>query len=79
MDPSISERVAATLPEPDLPAPTDIVQTMLMKDGFFVGWKFRHDGGSAVLHTGGRTIEFDDEQGRRLKTVAVESERGAAA
>ena len=39
MDQSIPERVAATLSELGLPAPTNIIQTMLMHDGYFVGWK----------------------------------------
>jgi hypothetical protein len=79
MDPSISERVAATLSELGQPAPTDFIQTMLMKDGYFVGWKFRYDGGYAVLRTGGNTIEVFDEQGKLLKIVGAEHERGAAA
>ena len=79
MDQSIHDLVAATLSELGLPAPTNIIQTMLMNDGYFVGWKFRYDGGHAVLHAGGKTIEFYDEQGTLLKTVGLEDERGAAA
>ena len=79
MDQSIQERVAATLSELGLPAPTNIIQTMLMHDGYFVGWKFRYDGGCAVLHAGGNTIEFYYERGTLPKIVALEDERGAAA
>jgi hypothetical protein len=79
MDKSIPDLVAATLFELGLPAPTDIIQTMLMKDRYFVGWKFRYDGGHAILPAGGNTIEFHDEQGTLLKTVAVEVDKGAAA
>jgi hypothetical protein len=39
MDQSIPERVAATLSDLGLPAPANIIQTMLMHDGYFVGWK----------------------------------------
>ena len=59
---SIHEALAATLSELGLPAPADIIQTMLMKDGYFVGYKFRYDGGSAILQAGGNTIEFFDER-----------------
>ncbi len=73
MDQSIQERVAATLAELGLPAPTSFIQTILMKDGYFVGHKLRYDGGYAILRAG--TIEFYDGQGRLLKTDA----QGAAA
>ena len=65
--------MAATLTELGLPAPTNFIQTMLMKDGYFVGHKLRYDGGYAILRAG--TIEFYDGQGRLLKTDA----QGAAA
>jgi hypothetical protein len=76
---SIHELVAATLTGLGLPSPTDIIQTMLMKGGYFVGFKFRFDGGHAILQAGGNVIEFFDEQGKLLKTTAVEGDRGAAA
>ena len=79
MDPSIQEKVAAALSELGLPAPTNFIQTMLMHDGYFVGWKFRYDGGYAVLRTGGNTIEVYDGKGKLLKVVALEAGKGAAA
>jgi hypothetical protein len=57
-----------------LPAPANIIQTMLVKDRYFVGWKFRYDGGYAILRSG--QIEFFDEQGTLLKVVGLVS-RGA--
>jgi hypothetical protein len=79
MDPSIQEKVAAALSELGFPTPSNFIQTMLMHDGYFVGWKIRYDGGYAVLHTAGNTIEVFDEQGNSLKTVALEAGKGAAA
>ena len=79
MDQFISETVAATLSELGLPSPTNMIQTLLMKERNFVGWKIRYDGGCAVLHAGGNTIQFYDEQGTVLKTVALKAEKGAAA
>jgi hypothetical protein len=37
MDQSIQERLATTLSELGLPALTNTIQTMLMKDRYFVG------------------------------------------
>ena len=79
MDTLIHDLVAAALAELGLPAPTNVIQTMLMKDRYFVGWKFRYDGGYAILLVGGSTIEFYDEQGTVLKAIALGTERGAAA
>ena len=79
MDTSIYDLVAATLSELGLPAPADIIQTMLMKDGYFVGYKFRYDSGHAILQAGGSTIEFFDEGGKLLKTVVIDADKGAAA
>lgn len=76
---SVHDLVAATLTELGLSVPTNVIQTMLMKDGYFVGHKFRYDGGYAVMRTGGSTIDFYDDDGKLLKTVAVEAEKGAAA
>jgi hypothetical protein len=79
MDKSIHDLVATTLSELGLPAPADMIQTTLVHDGYFAGWKLRYDGGYAVLQAGGDTIEFYDEQGMLLKTVGLGDERGAAA
>ena len=76
---SIHDLVAATLSELGLPAPANIIQTMLMNDGHFVGWKFRYDGGHAILQAEANSVELYDEQGTLLKTVSLEEERGAAA
>jgi len=78
MDKAISDLVAATLAELGLPVPTNIIQTMLLRDGYFVGWKLRYDGGHAILHPDGGTIELFDEQGTVLKTVALGTEQEAA-
>ena len=78
MDPSIHKLMAATLSELGVPAPADTIQTTLMYDGYFVGWKCRCDGGYVIFRVGGGTIEFYDEQGTLLKTVAVGTDREAA-
>ena len=79
VDQSIHERVVATPTELGMPAPSDFHQTMLMKDRRFVGHKFCYDGGYAILRVDSNTLELYDEQGKLLKTVAIEDESGAAA
>jgi hypothetical protein len=76
---SIQDLLTATLTELGLPAPTSVIETLLLKDRYFVGQKFRYDGGWAVMREGSNTIEFFDEQGTLLKTVALKPERGTAA
>jgi hypothetical protein len=76
---SIHDLVTATLSELGLPAPTDIIQTLLMKDNRFVGWKFRYNGGYAIQQAASKSIGFYDEQGKLLKAVDVETGQGAAA
>jgi len=78
MDKAIPDLLTTTLTELGLPAPANIIQTMLLRDGHFVGWKLRYDGGHAILRASDNTIELYDEQGTVLKTVAVETEKEAA-
>jgi hypothetical protein len=78
MDPSIQQRVAAALAQLGLPAPTNVIQTMLIKDRYFVGWKLRYDGGHAVLHAVARTIDLYDERPALLKTIDLNAEQEAA-
>ena len=80
MDPSTSfqELVTATMTELGMPAPANFFHTMLIRDNYFVGHKFRYDGGHAILRADGNTMEFYDGQGELLKTVALGAERDAA-
>lgn len=78
MDSPIQKRIAAALQEFGLLVPDKIVQTMLLKDRFFVGWKFRYDGGHALQRAGSLDLELYDEHGSLLKTVALDQERDAA-
>ena len=75
---SLREQVAASLGELGLPTPTTVIQTMLMKNGFFVGWKVRYDGGHAVLRLADSTLELYDQQENSLKTVVLATDQAAA-
>ena len=74
-----SGRFSAPADKLGVPAPATVIQTMLMKDGYFVGHKLRYDGGYAICLAGGNIIEFYDEQGTLLTTAALEAETVAAA
>jgi hypothetical protein len=76
---SIRNLVAAALAKLGMPAPSNAIPTVLIRDGYFVGHKLRYDGGYAIWQVGGNTIELYDEQGKLLKIVAVKSGKGAAA
>jgi hypothetical protein len=78
MDTAIQNLVAATLTELGLPTPINLIQTMLMRDGYFFGHKFRYDGGHAILQADGNTIDFYDEKGMLLNAIMLETEREAA-
>lgn len=77
--PSIYNLVIATLAELGTPAPSDIVESTLMRDGYFVGHKLRYNGGHAIWMAGGDTVEVYDEHDNLLKTVALETAAEAAA
>jgi hypothetical protein len=72
---SIDNLVAAL----GLCASTNIVHTMLIENGCFVGHKLRFDGGYAIWQNGSNAMTLYDEEGRLLKMVALKSGKGAAA
>jgi hypothetical protein len=79
MNPTIHELVANTLMELGCAVPSAMIQTMLIQDGHFGGFKFRHDNGHAILRADGLAIDFFDAEGVLIKTVEVGAEHGAAA
>jgi len=76
---SIGEALTTTLNHPGLSAPADIIQIILLKDGHFVGCKYRWDGCHAIMLAGNSTIEFYAEDGKPLTTAAIEADKAAAA
>ena len=76
---SMRDLVAATLTELGLPAPESLIQTLLLQDGYFVGYKFRYEGGYAILRADRDKLAFYDDDGTLLKTVPVSIDQGAAA
>jgi hypothetical protein len=67
---SIHDSVAATLREMGVRlAP---MWTALIQKGYFVGHKYRFDGGYAIWLSERNAIEIYDDDGKILKTVSLE-------
>ena len=78
VQPAIQDAVTATLAEMGIcAAPTC---TILIEKGYFVGHKYRFDGGYAIRLAGKNAIEVYDDAGKLLKTVSLEEidKKGAA-
>jgi hypothetical protein len=70
----IHEAVAATLAEMGLcKVPPAFIRTVLIRDGYFVGEKYRFDGGCAIWLAKTSAIEVYDDDQNLLKTVNVET------
>ena len=69
---TIPNAVAAVLKELGL-YPSASLRTVLIRDGYFAGEKYRFDGGWATWAAGKNVIEVYDDNGKLLKTVAVEA------
>jgi hypothetical protein len=67
----ICNLVVDTFFELGMPPPIDVCETLLVKDGSFVGHKFQCDGGYAIWGVGWNSVEFYDDDGKLLKMVAV--------
>ena len=73
----VQDSVAATLREMGLDAaPT---RTILIQKGYFVGHKYRFDGGHAIRLAGKKVIDVYDDDGKLLKTVSPEMDDGEKA
>jgi hypothetical protein len=65
---SIQDAVTATLTEMGI-ATDSLMHTVLLKDGYFAGHKFRFDGGYAVWLSDKDAVEFYGEDGKVLKSI----------
>ena len=64
----VHDVVVATLREMGSRA-APITRTVLIQKGYFVGHKYRFDGGYAIRMAGKNVIEIYDNGGKLLKTV----------
>ena len=67
----INDLVATTFSKLGMPHPIEVCETLLVKEGFFIGHKFRCAGGYALWGAGWNSVEFYDENGKLLKLIAV--------
>ena len=73
----VHDAVAATLAEMGLcAAPT---RTILIQKGYFVGHKYRFEGGWAIRLADKNKVELYDDDGKMLKTVSLEMNGGEKA
>jgi hypothetical protein len=59
--------------------PASLMRTILLRDRYFVGHKYRFDGGYAVWLAETNMIEVYDDGGKLLKTVALGRSQGGEA
>jgi hypothetical protein len=70
----LHQLLAETFAELGATDPASVIRTLLLKDRYFAGQKFRCEGLQAVLLTGEDEIRFYDENGTLLKTMGVEAQ-----
>ena len=70
----LHQLLAKTFAELGATDPASVIRTLLLKDRYFAGQKFRCGAFEAVLLTGEHEIKFYDESGTLLKTISVESQ-----
>jgi hypothetical protein len=68
---SLHALLATALEALGRPAPVNLIQTMLLKDRYFVGYKFRYDGGYAILRADTGTVDLYDDEGSLLTSKAA--------
>jgi hypothetical protein len=70
MEDADHDSVTATLLEMGLCAAP--MRTILIQKGYFVGHRYRFEGGYAIRLAGKNAIEVYDDDGKLLKTVSLE-------
>jgi hypothetical protein len=73
MSQTIYDCVVATFSKLGMSAPIEVYETLLIKDGLFIGRKFHCDGGYAIWQAGWPAVEFYCEDGKLLTLVAVKT------
>ncbi len=78
---TIHDIVAATLCDMGLcQAPAALIHTILLRDGHFIGHKYRFDGGYAAWVAATNVIEVYGDDGKLVRTIILtRSEGGEAA
>jgi hypothetical protein len=77
---TIHDMITATLGEMGLASdPASLIRTILLRDRYFVGQKYRFDTGYAVWMAETNVVEVYDDGGKLLKTVALGRSQGGEA
>ena len=65
----VTQAVVATLAELGAVEPTSLVRTVLLRDGYFVGYQFCCGDRRAVWFVESGVIKFHDAQGKLLRKI----------
>jgi DNA-binding transcriptional regulator GbsR (MarR family) len=65
----VTQAVVATLTELGAAEPTSLVRTVLLRDGYFVGYQFHCGDRRAVWFVESGVIKFHDAQGKLLRKI----------
>jgi hypothetical protein len=80
MDATLHDLVLATLAEMGLASTLEsLIRTILLRDRYFVGHKYRFDSGYAVWVAETNVIEVYNDEGKLLKSVLLGRSRGGEA
>ncbi len=66
------QTISAVFAELGADRPEEISRTLLLRDGYFLGHRFRCDKLQAVLLPDSEEVEFFDEDGELLQSVRVQ-------
>ena len=76
---TIPDQVVETFTNLGIPVASEMVSTILIRDGPFVGRKFHYQSAHAIRFARSSIIKFYDETGKLLKTMTCSTGREAAA
>jgi len=78
--PLLQDLVKHALNEMGIPTPSTLMHVLALREGRLVAEKFHYDRGYAIWAVGSDVVEFYDQDGKLLKTVAIAlAEKGEAA
>ena len=66
---SVEDLVLAAISTAGMAPPDSMIRTILLQDRFFLGEKYRFDGGMAIWLAKDQTVEVYDDAGQLLATV----------
>jgi hypothetical protein len=66
---SVEDLVLKAISAAGMPPPVSMIRTILLQDRFFLGEKYRFDGGMAIWLAKQQTVEVYDDLGQLVRTA----------